>query len=98
MTMTIAAGRISIYLDDSGSLKDKRHVANSLKRRVQNTFNVSIAEIEDLDDMRVATFGIVCVSNSSAHADEMLAKVIDFIERNVEIGTLAEIETELIAF
>jgi uncharacterized protein YlxP (DUF503 family) len=94
--MTIGVARVTLYLDSSFSLKDKRQVVRSLKQRVQNQFNVGIAEVETLDDLRIATFGVVCVSNSSAHADEILQNVINFIERNVEMGVLGEIETELI--
>jgi uncharacterized protein YlxP (DUF503 family) len=78
------------------SLKDKRHVVRSLAQRLRNRFNLAVAEVADLDDMRVATLALVCVSNSASHADEMLAKAIDFVDRNVELGTLGEIETELI--
>jgi uncharacterized protein len=96
MTMTVGVARVTLYLDGSQSLKDKCHVVRSLTKRVQNQFNAAIAEVEDLDDMRVATLGIVTLSNSSAHVDQMLASVIGFIERNVEFGSLAEVETELI--
>jgi uncharacterized protein YlxP (DUF503 family) len=96
MTMTVGAARVSIYFETGGSLKEKRQVVRSLTKRVQNQFNAAIAEIEDLDDLRVATLGITCVSNSSAHADEMLTEVIGFLERNVLVGSLGEIETELI--
>lgn len=96
MTMTIGVARVTLYLDGSQSLKDKRQVVRSLTKRVQNQFNAAIAEVEDLDDMRVATLGIATLSNSSAHVDQMLASVIGFIERNVEFGSLGEVETELI--
>jgi hypothetical protein len=96
--MTIGVARITLYLEGSFSLKDKRQVVRSITKRVQNQFNAAIAEVEDLDDMRLATLGLVCVSNSAAHADEMLATVIRFIERNVEMGTLGDIETELIPY
>lgn len=98
MTMTIGAARVTIYVDDSFSLKDKRRIVRSITQRVKNQFNAAIAEVEDLNDQRVATLGIVCVSNSGPHADEMLTKVIAFIERNVEDGVLGEIETELIPY
>src|SRR4051794_37023925 len=98
MTMTIGAARLSIYFESGNSLKEKRHVVRSLMKRVQNQYNAAAAEIEDLDDLRVATIGIACVSNNAAHADEMLAEVIRFIERNVLAGTLAEVETELIPY
>ncbi|HKG26795.1 MAG TPA: DUF503 domain-containing protein [Thermomicrobiales bacterium] len=96
--MTIGVARVTLYIESSFSLKDKRHVVRSITQRVRNQFNAGIAEVEDLDDHRVATLGVVCVSNSAPHADEMLAKVISFIERSVEEGVLGEIETELIPY
>jgi uncharacterized protein YlxP (DUF503 family) len=96
MATTIGYARITLYLDESFSLKDKRHVVRSLVQRVRNQFNVSIAEVADLNDLRVATIAAVCVSNSSPHVDEMLAKIVTFIERNVELGVLGEVDTELI--
>jgi len=98
MTTMIGAARVSLYLEGSFSLKDKRRVVRSLTQRVRNQFNAGIAEVEDLDNMRVATLAIVCVSNESAHVDQMLASVIRFIENRVELGVVQEIETELFPF
>jgi uncharacterized protein len=98
MTMTIGVARVTLLLEGSMSLKDKRQVVRSITKRVQNQFNAAIAEVEDLDDMRMATLGFAVVSNSAPHADEMMANVINFIERNVELGTLGDIETELIPY
>ena len=98
MATTIGAARVTLYLEDSFSLKDKRQVVRSITQRVRNQFNVGIAEVEDLDDQRVATLAVVCVSNSAPHADAMLATVVAFIERRVEMGVLGDVETELIAY
>ena len=98
MAMTVGVARITLYLEATFSLKDKRHVIRSLTAQVRNRFNVGIAEVADLDDIRVGTLAVVCVSNSAPHVDEMLATVVRFIERRVEIGVLGEIETELIPF
>ena len=46
----------------------------------------------------MATLALTCVSNSAPHVDEMMANVIAFIERNVEMGVLGEIDTELIPY
>ena len=96
MASTIGVAHVAIYFDDSFSLKDKRQTVRSITARVRNTFNAGIAEVADLDDMRVATLGIVCISNQSTHAEEMLATIINFIEGNLELGAVGEIETELI--
>ncbi len=96
--MTVGVARLGLYLEGTQSLKDKRSIVRSIVQRVRDKFNVGIAEVEDLDDMRVATLAVVCVSNSAPHVDEMLATVIAFIETRVELGVLREIETELIPF
>ena len=98
MATTVGVARLGLYLEGTQSLKDKRSIVRSAVLRVRDRFNVGIAEVEDLDDMRVATLAIVCVSNSAPHVDEMLATVIAFIETRVELGVLQEIETELIPF
>ena len=94
--MIIGAARVTLYMDAVDSLKEKRRVVKPLLQRIHNRFNVAAAEIADLDDHRIATLGITCVSNSGPHCDEVLATVTSFIERSVELGQLGEIETELI--
>ena len=94
--MTIGAARVTLYLPEASSLKEKRGVVKSVVARARVKFNAGIAEVEDLDDLRFATLAITCVSNSAPHADEMLANVIAFIERRVEQGVVSEIDTELI--
>ncbi len=98
MPTTVGVARVGLYLEGSESLKDKRRVVRSLLDRVRNRYNVGIAEVEDLDDARAATLAVVCVSNSAPHCDAMLSEVIGFIERRVEVGVLAEVETELIPY
>ena len=94
--MTIGVAQVTLYLQAADSLKEKRRVVKSLLQRIHNRYNVAAAEVADLDDHRVATLGITCVSNSGPHCSEVLATVTSFIERNVELGQMGEVETELI--
>jgi uncharacterized protein YlxP (DUF503 family) len=98
MSATIGKARVTLYLESTFSLKEKRSEVKSVIRRIQNQFNVAIAEIEDLDDIRTATLGVVVVSTSTPHADQMLKTIIDGIERLLDISVLGEIETEMIPF
>jgi uncharacterized protein len=98
MAMTVGVARVTLYLENTFSLKDKRQVVRSITQKARNQFNAGIAEVEGLDDARVATLGIVVVSNSASHAQEMLQTIIGFIERRVELGVMGEIETELIPY
>jgi len=63
--------------------------------RLQNKFNVSVAEVDHQDLWQLATLGVACVSNHRRHADETLANVVKFIAQNYpEVELLSsEIET-----
>jgi uncharacterized protein YlxP (DUF503 family) len=98
VTATIGALRVTILFEQTFSLKDKRREVRSVCQRVQNQFNAAIAEIEDLDDIRTATLGVVVVSNAAPHANQMLSRVEAFIERSLDLGVLGESHIELFGF
>ena len=77
--MNVGVCRIKFRLPENLSLKGKRRVLKSITARVENKFNVSIAEVDDNDLWQVATLGISCVSNDNRHANEVLSRVVGFI-------------------
>ena len=77
--MIIGALRVRLRLPENQSLKGKRQIVKSITTRVRNKFNVSIAEVEDQELWQLATLGIACVSNTTRHTNEVLSKVMDFI-------------------
>ena len=80
--MIVGICRVELRLPENGSLKGKRQVLRSIKDRVRGKFNVSIAEVDGQDLWQQAILGISCVSNNTGHANEVLSKVINFIEQN----------------
>ena len=80
--MNIGVCKIKLHLPENQSLKDKRRVVKSVISRLQNKYNISIAEVDDQDLWQIATLGITCVSNNNRHVDETLSKVINFIVQN----------------
>src|SRR5216683_3411793 len=80
MAMHIGVARVALHLAENASLKGKRMVVKSVAQRVRNRFNVAVAEIDTQDAWQVATLGIVCLSDDPQHNNEVLSKVIDFIE------------------
>ena len=82
--MVIGALEVNLLIGGSQSLKDKRMVLRSLKDRIRQTFNVSVAEVDDNDQWQTAILGVVTVTNDKAHANEMLSKVVNFIESDGE--------------
>jgi hypothetical protein len=63
-------------LHGNASLKGKRSVSNSLKRKLRNKFNLAVAEVEALDSHTRLVLAAVCVSNSHRHAESLLNKVL----------------------
>jgi uncharacterized protein YlxP (DUF503 family) len=94
--MVIGVGYVSLQIHESQSLKDKRRVVKSLVQRARQRFNASVAEVDYLDSWQMAGIAFTCVSNSGAHADQMLAEIVRFIESNAPFGSLADVSTELI--
>lgn len=98
MSATIGKARVTLYFEATFSIKEKRGEVKRITRRIQNRFNVAIAEIEDLNDMRVATLGLVVISTSTPHADQMIETIIAAIEDLLDISVLGDIEKEMIPF
>ena len=95
--MHLGVCRMMLYLPESHSLKDKRQVARSLSARIRNKFNVAVAEVEDQDLWQRLTLAVCCVSTDSAHANEMVSKVVAFVEESRRDLELLDYQTEIIS-
>ncbi len=95
--MHIGVCRLMIHVPDASSLKEKRQVSRSLTDRIKNRFNVSVAEVEDNELRQRLTLGISCVSNDSAHANEIISKVVSFVESSRRDVELLDYEIEIIS-
>jgi len=86
--MTVGICTVVLYLPGVGTLKGKRQIIKSLKDRVQNRFNVSIAEVGDQDLWQRSVLGIACVGSDRGFVNQVLDKVLDFVERVPAIEVL----------
>src|SRR5262245_36261110 len=75
--MPIAYLTMELRIENAHSLKDKRQVMRSVKDRLRNSFNVSVAEIEGTDLWQRATLGVVSISDSR----DYLAGLMQNVER-----------------
>ena len=66
---------LELRLENSHSLKEKRHVVKSLKERLRHKFNVSVAEIDHQDLWQRATLAAVTVASDRGHAEKVLQSV-----------------------
>lgn len=61
-----------LHLNGCHSLKDKRQIVTSLKDRLHQRFNVSVAETNHQDLWQRAELSCCVVSGSRRHAEEVL--------------------------
>ena len=94
--MNIGACKVRLRLPENETLKGKRQTLKSINERVKSRYNVSIAEVDDHDLWQLVTLGITCVSTSAQHANEMLSKVVAFIERSRFDAELLDYEIEIL--
>jgi uncharacterized protein len=86
--MIIGTGKVYLHANWVHSLKEKRMIVKSITTKVQNKFNVSVAEVEDMDLHQSIVIGLACVSNSTKVSNSIIQSAINFIESNTEAEVL----------
>ena len=94
--MHIGVCCITLRLPENDTLKGKRQVMRSITSRVRSRFNVAIAEIEDNSLWQLLTLGVSCVSNNSRHANEILSRVVQYIEAIKGNAEFVDYEVEIL--
>jgi uncharacterized protein YlxP (DUF503 family) len=92
--MVIAVLRVEIHIPYAQSLKDKRMVLRRLKDRLQK-FNVAVAEVEHQELWQRSELGVVAISTTTEHVEQVLATAADEIDR-VEPGLVTRTEIEFL--
>jgi uncharacterized protein len=84
--MVVGVCTLELIIPEADSLKDKRSVLKSMLEGMRTRFHVSAAEVEHMDLWRRATIGVACVSNSQSFVDQVLNKVVDWVEANPRVN------------
>jgi uncharacterized protein YlxP (DUF503 family) len=79
--MYVGVMELHFAIIDNDSLKAKRSVIKRLMHRCRNTFNVSVAEVDDQDSSDRAVIGVVAVGSDKRYVQGLLDKLEDFVER-----------------
>lgn len=78
--MIIGALNINFRLHGITSLKAKRKISNSLKQKLKNKFNLSVAEVGYEDNLDYLEIGMVTLSNEKNRVEEVLNKALAMVE------------------
>jgi uncharacterized protein YlxP (DUF503 family) len=96
MALVVGLCTIELQVPGSTSLKDKRRVIRSVRDRVRNAFNVSVAEVDHHDSRQFATIAIACVSSSGSYAHGLLEKAVGTLESGRYGLVLLDYEIEML--
>ncbi len=94
--MIIGYGWIVLRIPASGSLKAKRSVLNKVIKRVQNEFNVSIAQVGQLDDHQFARIGFAMTGNEQRFVSGKIDHLLRFIEE-LNVADVIDTKVEMMA-
>lgn len=88
MRGSIAVLTVQLNLPGCNSLKQKRSILKRLINQLQREFNLSVAELDRLDDRDSAVIACASLSNDPTHSRQVLQNAIRFIQdkfRDLEI-------------
>ncbi|HUU30317.1 MAG TPA: DUF503 domain-containing protein [archaeon] len=88
--MVIGVCTFELHLDGVQSLKTKRGVLKRLKARIVNKFNVSVAEVDQLDSWQRSTLAVAVISKEQKFANQVLSKVSELVASNGEVMLIGQ--------
>jgi uncharacterized protein len=92
MIVGILTLQISIF--EAVTLKDKRSVIKSLKDRLGNKYNVSVAEVGHNESIRTSIMAVAMVANERRFVDSALSRIVEFIRKIPQL-TLVDYSIEM---
>ncbi|WP_285907058.1 DUF503 domain-containing protein [Pseudodesulfovibrio pelocollis] len=92
--MIIGVLTLEFRLHGNRSLKEKRRVAQSLKQKLRNTFNVAVAEVEAMDAHDRLVLGVVTAANRTDKVESRLSKALAMVEAIAPVE-LTRCDTEI---
>ena len=95
--MVVGVLRLELLLPENHSLKGKRSVLRAIKARVQNKFNVSIAECGEHDHWQRTILGVSQVGGEQGHVDACLRQVVQFID-DLQLAQLGDERVEFLHY
>ena len=80
--MHVGMLQVRLLIREARSLKDKRQVVKSIMDRLQNGFNVSVAEVDARDQRQLAILGVAMIGDEAGHVKEALEKIANVLRRH----------------
>jgi len=92
--MTVGIARLTLFLPEVHSLKEKRMVLRRVKDRARQKFNLAIAEVGENDVWQRALLGVAVLGNGRRFVESALDEVVRFVRSEAEVTNVErEIQT-----
>ena len=95
MGIIVGLCTVELFIPESQSLKDKRQVLLSLKDRLREKFNLSVAEVDGQDLWQKAVLGLACVADEGRYVTQVLDQALNLI-RSVPVVEIVQSRVELL--
>ena len=95
MGIIVGLCTVELFIPESQSLKDKRRVLLSLKDRLRERFNLSVAEVDGQDLWQKAVLGLACVANEGRHVNQVCDQALKLI-RGIPTVEIVQSRVELL--
>ncbi len=73
--MAVITLRLELVIEQAHSLKDRRQVVRSLKDKLRQGFNISVAELDEAVTWQSATIGVAAISSSRDYLSGLMRQV-----------------------
>jgi uncharacterized protein YlxP (DUF503 family) len=93
--MILGAALVELRVEGSQSLKAKRGVIQSIKRRVRNRFNLSVAEVGGQETWQRAVLALAGAGSEAHIVRSELTRALDFIE-GLHLAEVTGAEIEIV--
>jgi uncharacterized protein YlxP (DUF503 family) len=93
--MVIAYALFDLHLPGCAGLKEKRMILRSIKSRIRNEFEVSVAEVDSQDLLQRAGLGVAVIGPDQEPLDALLQRILRFVESNLD-GEIVSYENEFL--
>ncbi|UJL47969.1 DUF503 domain-containing protein [Virgibacillus sp. NKC19-16] len=89
----IIYAEVECMMYDGHSLKSKRSIIKRLLAKLRNNFNVAVVELDYHDLWQRTKLGIVTISTSVSHAEQIMQEVLRVIDTYSELErTITDVE------
>ena len=92
--MVVGTLKLSLYIHNNQSLKEKRKTVKSIVAKVQKRFNVSISEVGSNDKWQMVELGISTVGNDRRFVNSALDNILSYLD-SLYLGDIIDSNIEM---